>query len=202
MPFSSPGANLQLGIFRLQDVCVRIQDGMEDFVETAALEKVPHIEAVFRWLRKRGISIALISDADRSNTETVLQRLSWGVGEEEMLQMVLTNQRKRENSVADVIELAGLPNGRLVFSVFDLPYLLRAAHSNQVQLNLGVTNGRCSYAELSTVPNHRLLDGPIQLPNYLLEQNPGIADLPFEGIKRGSGHGLDKNGWRSSVFFW
>jgi len=184
---------LQLGIFRLQDVCVRIQDGMEGFIQTAALEKVPQIEATFRWLRKRDISIALISDGDRSTTETLLQRLGWRVGEEELLQLVLTNQQKRANPVADVIELAGFPNGRTVFSIFDLPHLLQAAHTSQVHLNLGVTNGRCSYAELAAVPNHTLLDGPIQLPNYLLEQHPAMSGSPHVSVKRARGSGLNRN---------
>lgn len=202
MSFPLQSSYLQLGIFRLQDECVRIQEGMENFIRTAALEKVPQIEAIFRWLRKRNIQIALISDQDRPTTEILLERLNWRVGEEELLQFVLTNQHQKDNPVADVIELAGLPDGRLVFSLFDTPRLLLAARESNVHLSLGVTNGLYGYAKLSTVPHHGLLDGPIQLPNYLLEQVSPHSGLPQVRGKQGNGFRLNGGQWPSMGLLW
>jgi len=176
-------SNLQLAIFRLEDVCVRVQDGMEGFLRTAALEKTAQIEATFRWLRKRGVRVALISDAARPDAEILLERLNWRVGEEEPVQFVLTGQAAKHNPIRRVLDLAGLPNGRAVLSVFDTPRLLWLAHGAGLRFNLGVTNGRTSYAELATVPRYALLDEPVQLPNFLLEHLP-TADRPHAPRRR------------------
>ncbi|TXF91093.1 hypothetical protein FUA23_02370 [Neolewinella aurantiaca] len=174
MSYSRLNQYIQLGIFRLEDVCVRVQDGMEGFLRTAALEKASDIEAVFRWLRKRNIRIALISDADYTDTNVLLERLNWGVGEEELIQLVVTSQEKKLNPVRDILEAANLTDGQLAFSVLDTPRLLQCAHFSRVHFNLGVTNGRCSYAELADTPHHALLDGSVQLPNFLLENLPMV----------------------------
>lgn len=178
---------LQLGIFRLEDVCVRIQEGMEDFYQTAALEKASGIEAVFRWLRKRNIRIALISDACREDASILLSRLNWEVGEDATIQLVLTSQESKPNPVREILEVADLPDGHLAFSVLDTPRLLQSAHFSKVHFNLGVTNGRCSYFELMRTPHHALLDGPVQLPNFLLENLPLVSPAPArpaEGASR------------------
>ncbi len=169
---------LQLGIFRLEDVCVRVQDGMEGFFRTAALEKTSEIEATFRWLLKRNIRIALICDANRGNTNILLERLGWSVGEGELIQVALTNQKTKLNPVQEVLDLVGLPNGDLAFSVFDTPRLLSSAQLSRVQFNLGITSGRCNYAELSGTPHHALLDVPVQIPNFLLENMAPLKPLP------------------------
>lgn len=174
MSYSRSNQYLQLGIFRLEDVCVRVQEGMEGFIRTAALEKASDIEATFRWLRKRNIRIALISDADLENTRILLERLNWGVGEKELVQLVLTGQEARPNPVREILDLANLSDGHLAFSVLDTPRLLQSAHFSKVYFNLGVTNGRCNYAELSGTPHHTLLDGTVQLPNFLLENLPVV----------------------------
>lgn len=160
---------LQLGIFRLEDVCVRVQEGMEDFFRTAALEKTSEIEATFRWLRKRNIRIALVCDANLEDTNILLERLGWRVGEDELIQLVLTDQKTKLNPVREILNLANLRDGHLAFSVLDTPRLLHAAQFSKVHFNLGITNGRCSYAELAKTPHHALLDVPVQIPNFLLE---------------------------------
>lgn len=193
MSYPHQDTYLRLGIFRLEDVCVRIQEEMEDFIGTAALEKVPGIEAAFRWLRKRGIRLALISGADRENTEILLQRLGWAVGEEELIQLVLVNQQHRENPIAEILQYEGNADGRLVFSLMDTPRLLCCARQCGIQLNLGVTNGNCSYNELAQVPNFALLDGPVQLPNFLLEHLPAITVVPRIGLRK------PNNGWTTGL---
>lgn len=168
MSFSPHQRPLDLAIFRLEDVCVHIQDGMERFLRTAALQKSAQIEATFRWLSKRRIKIALISDHNQSDTEVLLERLGWPVGEEETIKVVLTDQLSNIDPVRTILDLMRLPDGSSVFSVLDTPRLLSIADANRLKLNLGVTNGRCSYGELSDAPHHALLDEPIQLTNFLL----------------------------------
>lgn len=183
MTYSQTNQYLQLGIFRLEDVCVRVQDGMAGFLRTAALEKNPKIEATFRWLRKRKIRIALISDSNNEDTQILLDRLNWRIGEDELIQFVLTNRKEESNPVREILELANLPDGHLSFSVFDTPRLLQAAHFSKVHFNLGVTNGRCNYAELSGAPHHALLDNTVQLPNFLVKNLPTTAPLASQPVR-------------------
>lgn len=193
-----------MGIFRLEDVCVHVQDDMGEYLKTAALQKTPEIEVTLRWLRKRQVEIALISDASRQDTEVLLERLNWRVGEDELLQLVLTDQASKANPVADVIELAGLDSGLTAFSVFDTPRLLRSAQACGVHFNIGVTNGCCSYGELASAPHHTLLDGLIQLPNFLLGNLPGeqVANPSLRKVPaRGPGLRL-RLPRRLPVFFW
>ncbi|MCX8209407.1 MAG: hypothetical protein ACJATN_002047 [Neolewinella sp.] len=183
MAYLQTNQYLQLGIFRLEDVCVRVQDGMTGFLRTAALEKNPEIEATFRWLRKRKIRIALISDSNREDTEILLDRLDWRVGEDELIQLVLTDQEEEKNPVRKILDLANLPDGHLAFSLLDTPRLLQAAHFSEVHFNLGVMNGRCNYAELNGTPHHALLDGAVQLPDFLLKNLPAVNPLADQPVR-------------------
>jgi len=186
---------LRLGIFHLEDVCVRIQDGMGPYLKTAALQKTPAIEATFRWLRKRQIKIALLSDAGKKDTEMLLDRLRWRVGEEDMLQMVLTEQGASSNPLAEILELAEEEESMSTFSVSDTPRLLQAAASCGIRLNIGVTNGCYGYPELATEPNHALLEGPIQLPDFLLKNVPELVPENFPSsvpASRRSGSGISR----------
>ncbi len=202
MSYHHLASYLQLGIFRLEDVCVRIQDEMGAYLTTAALQKTPEIEATLRWLRKRQVKVALISNACRADTEVLLKRLNWEVGEDELLQLVLTDQASKPNPVASVLELAGLNSGATTFSVLDTPRLLESAQASGVHFNIGVTNGCCSYSELVAAPHHTLLDGPVQLPNFLLENLPEqhLGNLPLHKMPpRGPGLRLPR---QLPIFFW
>jgi len=189
---------MELGIFRLEDVCVRIQDDMGEYIKTAALEKTPEVEATLRWLRKRQISVALISDVNRRDTEILLDRLNWRVGDDELLQLVLTDQASKPNPVANVLELAGVNDGFTTFSVLDTPRLLHSAQACGVHFNIGITNGCCSYRELAEAPHHTLLDGVVQLPNFLLENLPKEQAVNSP-LRKAPGLRLPRN---LPVFFW
>ena len=166
----------ELAIFHLQDVCVHVQQGMRNHLRTAALDKAPQIEAVFRWLGKRGISIALLSDYDVENTDLLLERLDWSVGAESLVQYVLTKQRLEENPIVQICEVAGVlqPDATVVLS--DTPHLLRSAAEAGVGYNLGVTSGSHSYQSLSHTAHTALLDSPVQLVNYLVDRLPHLLD--------------------------
>lgn len=179
MSFLPHHNNMELAIFRLEDVCVRIQDEMEGFLQTAALEKSAEIEAIFRWLNKRRIKIALLSDYNRADTEILLQRLGWRVGEAENIMLVLTDQLTNSDPVRCVLDLVGLKDGAAVFSVFDTPRLLHLADANRLKLNLGITNGSCSYVALAGAPHHALLDKLIQLPDFLLRHLYPASEVPM-----------------------
>lgn len=169
---------LQLAVFRLEDVCVRVQEGMESFIRTAALEKAAEIEATFRWLRRRGVAICLLSDYDRETTRILLERLNWQVGEELLVQMVITEQYKQINPIQRAMDLGGVFSPRCVVLVADTPRLIGLGSKTGLHFNLGVTSGSYSYQALAGGPHRDLLDHPVQLPNYLLVNLPDSESIP------------------------
>ena len=165
----------ELAIFHLQDVCVRVQRGMRNHLKTAALDKAPQIEAVFRWLTKRGIVVVLLSDYNKEETNLLLDRLNWPVGPQGLIQHILTKQRLRDNPLRKACEVAGSRPSATI-TVSDTPALLRAATTAGVKYNLGVTSGSHSYQSLSQATYTALLDNPVQLVNYLIDRLPHLSD--------------------------
>ncbi len=164
--------HLQLAIFRLNDMCVAVQEDMYGYLPTASLEKMPGVEATFSWLRKRGVRICLLSDFDREQTLLLLRRLEWTVEEDGTIQEIITEQQKKENPIRLAQESACLQNPRFSFATVDTPRLLRLANQAHVHFNVAVCNGRHSYNELAVEPHHAMLDSLLQLPNFLLEHLP------------------------------
>ncbi|NJB86099.1 phosphoglycolate phosphatase-like HAD superfamily hydrolase [Lewinella marina] len=169
---------LQLAVFRLNDMCVGVQEGMDRFLATAALEKMPGVEATFSWLRKRGVRICLLSDYNRADTELLLRRLGWTVDETGTVQEIITKQKRYDNAIGLALEHAGLEGPGLCFAAVDTPRLLRQASAARVHFALAVCNGRHTYQELAVAPHHAMLDSLIQLPNFLLEHLPETETRP------------------------
>ncbi|MEL7161391.1 MAG: hypothetical protein AAFN92_11605 [Bacteroidota bacterium] len=172
MSLTAVNRHLKLAIFRLEDVCVRVQDGMEGFLRTAALAKSPEIEATFRWFRKRGVSVCLLSGYDRAATEILLNRLDWEVGEDGYVQMVILREGELANPIHTAVTHAGLVDPRQSVVLVDTPRLLRCAQAERSKFVLGLTNGSNAYQQLACEPHHALLDSLLQLPNFLLRQLP------------------------------
>ncbi len=168
--------HLQLAVFHLNDLCVSVQKGMQNYLSTAALEKMPGVEATFSWLRRRGVRICLLSDYNRSRTLLLLERLGWSVDEDGTVQEIITHQHRKDNPVRLAQENAGLSTPGLCFAAVDTPELLRHACAARVHFNLAICNGRCAYHELAVAPHHAMLDTLLQLPNFLLEHLPGVGE--------------------------
>lgn len=163
---------LQLAVFRLNDMCIAVQEEMEGFLRTASLEKMPGVEATFTWLRKRGVRICLLSDYNLEDTKIILDRLGWTVDEDGTVQEVIVQQLSKRNPILLAQENASLSNPRSIVTIFDTPRLLQLAYDARVHLNLAICNGKCSYNELAVKPHHAILDKLVQLPNFLLEHLP------------------------------
>jgi hypothetical protein len=154
---------------------------MDHFLSTASLEKMPGVEASFRWLRKRGVRICLLSDYDRDRTLLLLRRLQWTVDEEGTVQEVITSWRNRDNPVRLAQENAGLHiRPRLSFTAFDLPELLDHASAARVHFNLAICNGHSSYSDLAVRPHHGMLDNLRQLPEFVIQHlpEPEVGGIP------------------------
>ena len=177
-PLHTSDRHLQLAIFRLDDMCVSLQEGMDNYLATAAIEKMPGVEATFGWLRRRGVRICLLSDHDRERTLLLLRRLNWTVDEDGTVQEVITEQQKKDNPIRLAQEAAGLQNSRFSFTALDTPRLLRLANAARVHFNVAVCNGRHPYNDLAVEPHHAMLDSLLQLPNFLLAHLPEAAVSP------------------------
>lgn len=172
--------HVSLVILRLEDVCVRVQDDMDNYLRTAALEPTPGAEACLKWLRKRGCEVGLLSDASPDGARLVLNRLGWGMGPGGLVQHLVGNQATHPDPIADLLAASGPDGNRRVCSVFDTPRLLALAAAHRPYFNLGVTNGRCPFETLAAAPAQHLLDNLVQLPNFLLQHLPeGRPLLPL-----------------------
>lgn len=187
MPPTQPPRFLELAIFRFEDVCVDIQDDMDGYLRTAALEKKAGIEATFRWLRRRRIAVCLLTDYGREDFFMLLGRLGWSLGEDQIIQMAVLDQSRKPNPVRLAIDAAGLANARQAMVVIDIPRLLHCATAAGVHLVFGVTNGRGTYRELAGEPFRCLLDSTLQLPDYLLRSLPDGLFRPRRAGEKRSG---------------
>lgn len=165
---------LALAIFRLQNVCVHVQHDLRKHLRTAALEKAPQIEATFRWLRKRGIAVYLLSDYNRPDTQLLLDRLGWRVGDHVFIQCVISHSPLSKDPIGRALQLFERPDPARTLFVGDTLESLQLAHQHGLRYNLGVTSGCCSYQSLQFANCRTLLDSPLQLVQYLLEELPEL----------------------------
>jgi len=184
---SASTTHLQLAIFRLSDVCVSVQDKMDGFLATAALEKSVGVEAAFAWLRKRRVRICLLSDYGDADTQLLLGRLGWSVGDGGTVHYVVTEQGMQPDPIGTAIERAGLEGAKASFTVFDTPRLLLLANQARVHFNLAVCNARHPYATLATAPHHGMLDSLLQLPTFLLDHLPAPTHWAGPRVQSKSG---------------
>ena len=176
---------LELAIFRFEDVCIEVQAGMDGFLRTAALEVKPGVEAVFRWLRRRGVGICLLTDYCREDFTLLLDRLGWSLGQEGTVHLAVAGQSDKPNPVRTAIDAAGLISGAAALVVSDTVRLLECARASGCRIVFGVMNGSSSYPELAASPFGVLLDNALQLPDHLLRMLPDDSGLSGSGRTRG-----------------
>lgn len=178
LKFAKSSPFLQVAVFRLRDTCAFIQEDMAGFYRTAALAKVNGIEHVFRWFRKRSVKIALVSDFNRQDTNTILERLDWSIAplaeasnqSTSLIDLVvLTNSSsKQHNPIHRIQELLDIEGHQMV-TIADTPQMLNWSWAAGSLLNIGVTYGQSNYQALAPQPHHGLLDNSLQIPNFILE---------------------------------
>ncbi len=167
---------LKLAVFRMKDCCALVQEGMNGYYETAALEKIPQIEFIFAWLRKRSISICLISDFNRSDTEQILTRLGWlpASSMSPIDAVLLRRDLTPEQLFHRAAQLFDLTDCKSTLALVDQVDLMEGAWNSRCLFSIGLNYGRTSARELANAPNHHLLDSIIELPNFLVQH----LDLP------------------------
>jgi phosphonatase-like hydrolase len=140
------------------------------------------------YLRQQGIPVALTTGFYRKVTDIILDKLGWLDGLEPdprggrvahtpdalIRVSIASDEVERGRPFPNLIEramlLTGVSNPRAVVNVGDTPSDLLSGRAALCLLNIGLTNGTHSRAQLDIHPHDRLLDSLGALPMFLSEQ--------------------------------
>ncbi|MET0555157.1 MAG: phosphonatase-like hydrolase [Vicinamibacteria bacterium] len=120
----------------------------------------------FRWLRDRGVRIALDTGFDRETTEMLLDRLGWRAGLADAI--VCGDDVDRGRPAPDLIlramERTATADPARVANVGDTTLDLQAGHAAGVRWNVGVLSGAHARTRLEREPHTHLVDSVAALP--------------------------------------
>jgi phosphonatase-like hydrolase len=130
-----------------------------------AVEPLEGAEDVFRWLRGRGIGVALNTGFDREITELLLAALGWKEG---MVDAVVCGDDVKRGRPAPYLiframEAAGATGTRRVVNVGDTVLDLEAGHNAGVGWNVGVLSGAHGRRQLENAPHTHLIESVASL---------------------------------------
>ena len=153
---------------------------LEHHYETQPVTPTEGCLDVFAWLSERSIPIALTTGFYRTVTNLILNRLDWHVDasgyyitdDQMVVQTSITSDEVPNGRPApDMIRLAmqrlGITDPKKVVNIGDTPSDLLSGKATGVGLNLGVTNGTHSEAQLREYPHDMLLGSLAELPGLL-----------------------------------
>ena len=123
-------------------------------------------EATFRWLKRRGVRVALNTGFDREMTGLLLSSLRW---EGEVVGVVVCGDdvgrgRPAPDLIFRAMEAAGVSEARRVMNVGDTVLDLQAGHNAGVRWNVGVLSGAHGRQLLEREPHTHLLDSVAGIP--------------------------------------
>lgn len=130
------------------------------------VEPVDGAEETFRWLRRRGVGVALNTGFDRDITELLLAALGWQEG---VVDAVVCGDDVRQGRPAPYLiframEAVGATSPRRVVNVGDTVLDLRAGHNACVGWNVGVLSGAHGRQQLEREPHTHLIESVASLP--------------------------------------
>jgi phosphonatase-like hydrolase len=131
------------------------------------VREVAGTSAVFRWLRERGVKIALDTGFSRPIADAIVERLHFDVDA-----VVTSDEVPRGRPHPDLIHLAmkrtGVDDPARVVKIGDTPSDLLEGKSAGCGLVIGVTRGSHKASELAPHPHDLLLPTVASLPGVLL----------------------------------
>lgn len=144
--------------------------------------------ALFNYLRENNIKIALTTGFYRVVTDIILDKLGWLEGLDEnrigstssVIQASISSDEVEQGRphplmIQKAMHLLGVTDPKRVINVGDTPSDLQSGHAAGVFLNLGVTNGTHTTAQLISHP-HDALIGSVDEIIQLLEKIKLTAD--------------------------
>ncbi|GAA4406461.1 phosphonatase-like hydrolase [Nibrella viscosa] len=140
----------------------------------------------FDYLHAEGIAIALTTGFYRKVTNIILDRLGWLAGLDEhhvgnkdtLIQASIASDEVEKGRpypymIQKAMHLTGVTNPGAVVNIGDTPSDLLSGRSAGVGLNIGVTNGTHSRAQLEPYPHDVFLPSLRELPKLLSERSAG-----------------------------
>jgi len=123
------------------------------------VQAIPGAVPAFRWLRERGIRVALNTGFDRDTTGLLLDALGWAHG---MVDAVVcgddvTRGRPAPYLIFRAMEATGASSVHSVANVGDTTLDLQAGHNAGVRWNVGVLSGAHDRQALERAPHTHLL---------------------------------------------
>jgi phosphonatase-like hydrolase len=151
---------------RAETVYNSFREHLARLYRAGGVEPVEGAEATFRWLKRRGVRVALNTGFDREITGLLLSSLGWEEGVVDVV--VCGDDVKRGRPAPDLIframEAAGVGDARRVMNVGDTVLDLQAGHGAGVRWNVGVLSGAHGRSMLEQEPHTHLIDSVASLP--------------------------------------
>ncbi|MGO4144627.1 phosphonatase-like hydrolase [Paenarthrobacter sp. YAF11_1] len=149
----------------------RFKELLVEFYDANPPVALEGVEDAFRELRRQGIKVALTTGFSRDVAEPLLQRLGWGVGDDNLLDAVVCSDevaagRPAPHMIHRAMELTGVQDVRAVMAAGDTVNDLAAANNAGVTA-VGVLTGKLGREDLAAHPHHHILAGVKDIPALL-----------------------------------
>ncbi len=150
---------------------IRFKELLVEFYDANPPVALEGVEDAFRELRRQGIKVALTTGFSRDVAEPLLQRLGWGVGDDNLLDAVVCSDevaagRPAPHMIHRAMELTGAQDVRAVIAAGDTVNDLAAANNAGVTA-VGVLTGKLGREDLAAHPHHHILAGVKDIPALL-----------------------------------
>lgn len=150
---------------RVEEVYASFRAHLTRQYRSEGVRCIPGAEEAFRWLRQRGVSVALNTGFDRETTTLLLRVLGWTDGRVDAVVCGDDVMRGRPAPylIFRTMEVVGAEDVHRVAIVGDTAVDLQAGHNAGVRWNIGVLSGAHERTSLENAPHTHII--------------PSVADL-------------------------
>ncbi|HEV2915093.1 MAG TPA: phosphonatase-like hydrolase [Pyrinomonadaceae bacterium] len=148
-----------------ESVYASFRENLAHRYSAGGVEPVEGAERIFRWLRERGVRVALNTGFDRDITGLLLAALNW---KEAIVDAVVCGDEVRQGRPAPYLiframEATGTTSVRQVANLGDTVLDLKAGHNACVGWNVGVLSGAHDRRLMERAPHTHLLQSITEL---------------------------------------
>ena len=135
------------------------------------VREIPGASGTFRWLRSRGVRVALNTGFDRETAQMLLEALGWheGIADAVVCGDDVERGRPAPDMILRCMKLTGVAAAGSVANVGDTMLDLQAGHNAKAAWNIGVLTGAHDRALMAALPHTHLLSSVAELPGLFGE---------------------------------